>query len=393
MYLIFIFLPFILTKLAELQLPLFGGTAKLKFQDFEKKIENGQKQIEGIVNTRESSMSLSSPAVYSLSSLLMTDQLKNSTYKEFFENRIEKSIVVGCQCYAEQQILCAIVAQLLQRQAISIFDSKDILIIPEYNFPDPASAFIALLRGDIDIIPSYTWMGFEMVLASSLPRIETELSHLNPGQSFDRLNAIYSNFRNPLQWHTYLGFYNNWELIMRKEDSEEKNISTLSDLNRFSMGNVLELGCDPYSYSRNNALVKLKSPQYYGISFKKVRFINRNEIYTALAKGDVDIIFGYSTDSEIRIPDYIRLEDDKNYFGKYYASLLSRKKLHERWPKITDTLNLLKCRFDEGKMADLINNAKRIKEKDTRLKTIEGFAASYFVDENIFSEIQTARDV
>ncbi len=377
------FVPFILGRLSELELPIFGGTAKIKFQEIEEKFKTEKKRVEQITNSQENTM-------FSLASLVIADPLKIEAYKKYVDKRVEdKKIIVGCQDYTEQRILCAIVTELLKNHMkLAGFE-----VIPKYGFGGVSLNFIALSRGDIDIYPSYTWQGFEIAFASSLRHFASELMSLDLEPKDDaivaikKLNNIFEKLSCPLTWIGYLGFYNNWEIVMHKEEASKNNISKISDLRNYDEKYIF--GCENDFFARPNGFSFLKDPPPvgYDLKFKDIKFCQHADIYNTIDNKEVDVIDGFTTDPHIDSPKYIRLQDDANRFGRYYASVVIKKSLLNRYQNIQIILKSLEGKIKEKKMRQMILKADRVQDRETHIAKIEQLASKFLAEENLLGSL------
>lgn len=103
-------------------------------------------------------------------------------------------------------------------------------------------------------------------------------------------------------------------------------------------------------------------------------------MYDAVKSGNVDVISGFSTDGRIMAYDLILLEDDKSYFPPYHAAPLIRAEVHQKYPEVLATLNLLEEKISDSLMAAL---NYRIDEHHTPIRMV----AEDFVKEAGFTVV------
>ena len=72
--------------------------------------------------------------------------------------------------------------------------------------------------------------------------------------------------------------------------------------------------------------------------------------YEALAEDKVDIISVYTTDGQIARSDLVILDDDRNFFPKYFAAFLARD---DADPAASQVLETLSGRIDDRRMREL----------------------------------------
>ncbi len=357
-----------------------AGPAGIKLEKLESRVEEQSRRIDQITVGTESTLQ-------SLASLVIADPLKIPAYMQRVEKRLisNKTIIVGCQDYTEQRILCAIISKLLEREAERNSDAGFQKIIPKYDFGGANLNFIALSRGDIDIYPAYTWQGFEMAYATALPQSVSELVTLTPGGALRRLNEIFEDLPSPLTWLCCTGFCNNWKMVMRKEDANKTTkISQLRELN-----NTLVVGCEHDFFARPNGYSRLTSPfpDGYGLSFKDISLFRHTEAYSALDKLEVDVIDGFTTDPQIQdTVKYQPLEDDETMFGNYCSSIVARKQLIDTYPAIGKALMLLEDTITDSEMSQMIKAAERysiVNEREQHLLSVENIASRFLNDKNL----------
>lgn len=101
-------------------------------------------------------------------------------------------------------------------------------------------------------------------------------------------------------------------------------------------------------------------------------------MYQALAKGDVDVISGFSTDGRIRAYNLRVLQDDLGYFPPYEAAAVLREEAMQAYPSLLPALNLLSNRITDSSMALLNYRVDELKEAPRKVAEDflrkEGFA-------------------
>ena len=368
-----LFLPLILSILSEL-LPLIRRFEfkdlriefEEKVEEVEEKIEEEKKRLEQISNSHKNTL-------HSLAGLVITNPWKNKEYINYITKREKKTLIIGCQEYTEQLLLCAIIARLLKER--SPYDFK---VLPKFDFGGVNLNFISLSRGDIDMYPAYTWQGFEIAFATSLLQNSDEIRGLKPEKAIEQLNKIYEPFDqtdqmdHPFWWVGYLGYYNNFEMIMGAELAREHGLERISQLCRYPGEFVF--GCDPDFFGRPNGYELLKSDSVYGIRFKEVRHFDHEDKYQALESGAVDIIDGFTTDPHLeRKNEFISLQDDftapqqkkPGVFGIYYSSVIVRSQLIQKFPEIKNILESLVGQIEVDDIRDMIRRADQQRENQT----------------------------
>ncbi len=362
------------------------GPEGIKLTEKVEKIESLVEKQKAVVDKHESAVkeqgrridqitASTENTLQSLASLVIADPMKSSAYNLSVEERInsEKTIIVGCQDYTEQRLLCAIIKKLLEcelRQGGLDFEK----VITKYDFGGAGLNFIALSRADIDIYPAYTWQGFEMAYATSLAQKAKSLIKLDAKASIVELNEVYEELSSPLKWVCHTGFQDNWVIVMKREVAKEYGIKKISELR--GNGDSLRFGCEHDFFARPNgySLLKNPSPAGYGLSFKDVTLFEHSEAYDLLESDAVHVIDGFTTDPHLQGSDkgrYRVLKDDQGYFGNYFGSVVIREELTGTFAGLEKTLKKLEGRIDEKTMSRMIQTADEISHVNHKYKHLE----------------------
>lgn len=80
--------------------------------------------------------------------------------------------------------------------------------------------------------------------------------------------------------------------------------------------------------------------------------------YDALLKGEVDAILVFTTDGRISDPAIVVLQDESNYFEKYYAGTVVREETLATYPQLRSVLELLNGQITEKEMAEMNNDVE-----------------------------------
>ena len=87
--------------------------------------------------------------------------------------------------------------------------------------------------------------------------------------------------------------------------------------------------------------------------------------YTAVEKGDINLIDAYSTDAELKQYDMVVLKDDKHVFPPYQGAPMFKEKFKEH-PEIKKPLNQLAGKITDEQMQEM--NYKVTVKKKTLIK-------------------------
>jgi osmoprotectant transport system permease protein len=236
---------------------------------------------------------------------------------------------VGSKPFAESYLLAELFAQLLEARGFTV-RRKPGLGATEI-------AFRALRTGGIDVYPEYTGTGLVAILGES--------PETDPGAVLRRVRAAFSA-RWGVAWLAPLGFQNTYAMAVRRETAETHGLRTLSDL--VAVAPDLVGGFSPDFIGREDGLPGIRAA--YGLRFRETRSLLQAVKYQALAAGEVDVIDGYSTDSQIARYDLVVLEDDRGFFPAYEAAPLVGRRLVVEQPGAVAALTELSGLLDEAMM-------------------------------------------
>ncbi len=201
-----------------------------------------------------------------------------------------------------------------------------------------AVLFEALKAGSIDLYPEY------------LGTIDLEILKHKAPTSLAAINRELAPFG--LGAAVPLGFNNTYALAMRKTDSAQKSIATLSNLARHP---EMRLGLSHEFLGRADGWPGLA--KRYGLPQKPVG-IDHGIAYDAIAAGQIDMTDIYSTDAKIAKFGLQVLRDDLNYFPRYDAVVLYRLDIAQRFPLAWRAIQQLEGRISEEKMIELNSAAE-----------------------------------
>lgn len=144
--------------------------------------------------------------------------LKTSTARQG-----KPDILIGGKKFTEQYILAELITILIENYTGLNVESKT-------GLGGTKIAFEALIKGEIDLYPEYTGTGFLVILKPDEKTQKAIISDKDQVLDYVRQqsNKIYD-----LSWLEPFGFNNTYALMMRKEDAERLNISSITDLKRY----------------------------------------------------------------------------------------------------------------------------------------------------------------
>jgi osmoprotectant transport system permease protein len=233
-----------------------------------------------------------------------------------------KPIIIGSKVFAESYILAEAGAQLLESEG---FDVER-----RFGLNGTQIAFGALSNDEIDVYPEYTGTITEVILLQ--PEL-TEVDDIRVALADQGLRLL-----DPL------GFNNAYAMAASVRSAERLSLNKVSDL---VDAPPLRIALPHEFMNRQDGWPGLK--RYYGIE-RDANGIEHSLAYEAISSDKVDVIAVYTTDGQIVQSDLVILEDDLDFFPKYFAAFLSRQDFD---PAAADILGRLSGRIDDQRMREL----------------------------------------
>jgi osmoprotectant transport system permease protein len=191
----------------------------------------------------------------------------------------------------------------------------------------------ALRRGDVDLYPEYTGTLAREILAGE------------PVEGLAGLRAALA--RRGAGLTAPLGFEDTYAVGVRKDRAEALGLRTLSDLSRHP---ELSLGFTNEFMDRSDGWPALRDR--YRLR-NRVRGLDHDVAYRALAHGEIDATDLYSTDPEIQKYGLAVLADDRRAFPEYQALFVYRLDLEGRAPAALAAVRRLEGRIGTAEMTRL----------------------------------------
>ena len=261
-------------------------------------------------------------------------------------------LVVGSKPFPESEIIGELIAQLAEADGARV-ERKFYL--------GGQVCFEALKKGDVDVYGEYTGTGLVNILA--------EPPATDPEAVYARVKAEFASRWN-LEWLPRLGFNNTYALVVRPADAARPGLRALSGLPKakgLRCGFDLEFADRPDGYK---GLAKALG----GAFCAQIRQMAPDLMYEALARGEVDLISGYSTDGRIASLGLEVLADDKRFFPPYDAAPLAGPRAFVKAPKLRTRLAALAGRLTDAKMTRL--NAAVVADKRQARDVARDFLAA-----------------
>lgn len=252
-----------------------------------------------------------------------------------FGKSSSKNLVIAGKLGAEPDILINMYKDLIE-------EDTDINVDLKPNFGKTTFLFEALKNKEIDIYPE-----FSGTITSSLLDKKIDGLSNDPDEVYQRAkDAIYEQdrlvFLNPMKYQ------NTYAIAVKKSFAKENELEKISDLKKIE--DKIKAGFTIEFNDREDGNKGLKS--LYDLNFNAVTMEPKLR-YTALDKGDINLIEVYSTDSEIITHDLKILQDDKNLFPPYQGGPLLREETLKKYPEIKDALEKLSGKITAEEMTEL----------------------------------------
>ncbi len=206
----------------------------------------------------------------------------------------------------------------------------------------------ALLAGRIDAYPEYTGTIRREILDIDEP---TTAGRQDEETRTRQLQTALAPFGVSIT--RSLGFENNYALGIRRGTAERLHIRTISDLASHA---GLRLAFTNEFLDRNDGWPGLR--RAYHFQTARVRGLDHDLAYRALAASRIDATDFYSTDAEIAAYKLAVLRDDRGYFPRYAAVVLYRDDLEQRAPAVVSAWAALEGRISAAAMTAMNAAAK-----------------------------------
>lgn len=254
---------------------------------------------------------------------------------------------VATKPFTESYVLSEIVGLIID-------DSKESAAEP-YGLAGPTLVFDALESGVVDLDVNYTGS-----IANLL------LKDVENGKKAD-LPAIRAALApRAIVLSDPLGFNNTYAIAVRRETAPSLNLHKVSDLRAHS---DLRGAFTPDFLNFDDGFYRLQ--EVYGVRLSSVRPMQHSLAYRALANGEIDVTDAYTTDGSLAEFQLTLLEDDREFFPKYYGVIAARREVTERCPRTWAALRRLEGRISDARMTEL--NARVESKKASVLETARSF--------------------
>ncbi|MEO8210181.1 MAG: glycine betaine ABC transporter substrate-binding protein [bacterium] len=222
-----------------------------------------------------------------------------------------QTIRVGAKHFNEGYILSEIISQLIE--------SEGYKVERKFNLGGTLVCYEALINNEIDVYPEYSGTISEAIL-----KIKEKIS-------FDELRNRLRVLN--LEISGEYGFNNTYALAVTNELAKKLNLKTISDLKNHS---ELKFGLSYEFLNREDGWQNLA--KVYQLPQKPVG-LEHGLAYKAIEEKQIDLTDVYTTDGEIPKYGLYILEDDKNFFPKYYATSFYKNNFTDKLKNVVGRLS------------------------------------------------------
>lgn len=256
--------------------------------------------------------------------------------KVYTATQPEKIVIAG-KLGSEPDILIDMYKDLIKA------DNSNVAISLKPNFGKTSFLFSALKSRQIDIYPEFTGT----VLEDLIPNPHRQLQNKSANQIYQLAKTELAAKYN-LRYLAPLNYNNTYTIVTTRTFARQHQLRTISDLKKLS--GRLHSGFDLEFMSRNDGYKGLVKK--YGLRFRNTD-LDPDLRYQAIRRGQVQIIDGYATDSQIRQYHLVALRDDQHLFPTYQGAPLMTAKFARQHPTITKQLNRLAGKITANQMREM----------------------------------------
>ncbi len=154
-----------------------------------------------------------------------------------------------------------------------------------------------------------------------------------------------------IKWYDPLGYVNNYSIAAKRKFLQKNDVNTLVELGEYA--DSLTLGTDNAWIERDNDGYK-GFKKTYGYEFDDARGMDVALMYEGIDNGELDVVTVYTVDPQLKEYDLKVLEDTKNFFPPYEASLVAANDVINEYDEIGDVLQSLVDVVSTEEMTNLI---------------------------------------
>lgn len=250
----------------------------------------------------------------------------------------QTTITIAGKLGSEPDILINMYKELIEAK------NSNTKVILKPNFGQTSFLFNALKAKQIDIYPEFTGTVLESLVKTPNGQRDTGVS---PEQLYgyakkDLKDQFGFDYLPPMEYN------NTYSIIVTKAFADKYHLKNISDLRNIEA--KLHAGFDLEFLNRADGYKGLQAK--YGLSVTS-QSVDAALRYEALRSGKVNVIDGFSTDSQIRQYNFVELKDNHHLFPVYQGAPLVSATLAKEHPEIIDTLNVLAGKITEDEMREM----------------------------------------
>ena len=245
-------------------------------------------------------------------------------------------VVIGSANFAESELLAEIFAQALETEGVAVERRFDLGAREVY--------LEALRQGEIDLVPEY--------LGSALRYLSGDAAAGDPTAAATQ-RALQAALRgSELRALDYAEAENTNVVVVTKAMADRYGLSTISDLR--GAANELVFGGSAECMERIACYRGLTD--IYDLTFREVKTLDTAgpDTVTALAEGEVDVTFLFSTQGVITENGFVILADDRGAQpAENIVPIVRAETAENLGARLTDALNAVTGRLTTGELRAL----------------------------------------
>lgn len=249
----------------------------------------------------------------------------------------KETVVIAGKLGAEPDILIHMYKELIEER------NPKIEVELKSNFGKTNFLFSALQHDQITVYPEFTGTVLESLVTlkdSEKPSNSSEEVYEKAKQLLEQQYAM--TFLEPMTYQ------NTYALAVKRTFAEENQLTKISDLAKIQT--KIHAGFTLEFIDRSDGYKGIQ--ELYQMSFD-TQAMEPALRYQAINNGEVNVIDAYSTDSELKEYDLVRLEDDQHLFPPYQGAPLMKQTTAEEMPELVEALNQLSGKITEQQMSEL----------------------------------------
>ena len=249
---------------------------------------------------------------------------------------------------------------LLGKMTVLALEADGYQIIDQTALGDPWMTRAALETGTIDVCWQYSGETWTVFLGHDMPIANAE-ELMRRVRAEDALNQI--------TWLVPAAFQHSLGMAMRKEEAQQRDIDTVSDLAHHVawVDPTLVLCTTSEVWAGPSGARGLT--QIYGLRFQgdRLRFMPADDAHDALLRKDCDCVLGYAGDAAT-VADQLRLlEDDRGLFQASNLAPVVRTLILQQFPDLGQRLGNISRLISHDSMAPLLRQIAQEGQKPERV--------------------------